>query len=80
MILRSAARQRGQIINQTTAEKRLHKILDKSAELVGFMRLALANHFGVCFKEAEQFPSAWVLPRNTRSRVWRSTCWTRGII
>src|SRR6202158_1822682 len=25
------------------------------------------------------FPSAWVLPRSTRSRVWRSTCWTRGI-
>src|SRR4030095_11232621 len=25
-------------------------------------------------------PSAWVLPRGTRSRVWRSTCWTRGII
>src|SRR5207302_10592537 len=26
------------------------------------------------------FPSALVLPRSTRSRVWRSTCRTRGII
>jgi hypothetical protein len=31
---------------------------DQFAELIGFVRLAFADHLGVCFKYAEQFSLA----------------------
>src|SRR5215831_2366660 len=53
---------------------------DQFAELIRLVRLALADHFTVRLKYTEQLSLSLVLPRSTRSRVWRSTCWTRGII
>ena len=42
---------------------------DQFAELIGLMRLALADSLGVCLEDSSSFPSALVLPRKTRSRV-----------
>jgi hypothetical protein len=42
------------------------------AELIGLMRLALADHLGVRLKYAEQLSLGFGVAASTRSRVWRS--------
>src|SRR5580692_7252679 len=53
---------------------------DQFAELVGLIRLAFADHLGVRLEYAEQFSFGFGVAAQHRSRVWRSTRWTRGII